>query len=103
MAALVVNFLRNVILAKASQCIPIPMAMAVLFHIGEYIVIDLFVGTIILYVWERLNRKDAEVYAGAVASGLIYGDGIWTIPSSIRSILRISPPICIYFGPSSTS
>ncbi|KAK9272449.1 hypothetical protein L1049_002822 [Liquidambar formosana] len=102
-AAVVVNLLRDVTPTKISQFIPIPMAMAVPFYIGAYFAIDMFVGTVILFVWERINRKDSEDYAGAVASGLICGDGIWTIPSAILSIFRINPPICMYFGPSSSS
>ncbi|KAL2240658.1 probable metal-nicotianamine transporter YSL6 isoform X1 [Sesamum indicum] len=102
-AALGINLLRDVTPKKVSQFIPIPMAMAVPFYIGAYFAIDMFVGTVILFVWERLNRKDAEDYAGAVASGLICGDGIWTIPSAILSIFRINPPICMYFGPSASS
>ncbi|KAK6135092.1 hypothetical protein DH2020_031155 [Rehmannia glutinosa] len=99
-AALAVNLFRDVTPKRVSQFIPIPMAMAVPFYIGAYFAIDMFVGTVILFVWERINRKDAEDYAGAVASGLICGDGIWTIPSAILSIFRINPPICMYFGPS---
>ncbi|KAF7801744.1 putative metal-nicotianamine transporter YSL6 [Senna tora] len=102
-AALVINLLRDMTPKRISQYIPIPMAMAVPFYIGAYFAVDMFVGTVILFVWERLNRKDAEDYAGAVASGLICGDGIWTIPSAILSILRINPPICMYFGPSVSS
>ncbi|KAH0984532.1 hypothetical protein GBA52_011709 [Prunus armeniaca] len=88
---------------KISQFIPIPMAMGVPFYIGAYFAIDMFVGTVILFIWERLNRKDAEDYAAAVASGLICGDGIWTIPSAILSIFKVNPPICMYFGPSLSS
>ncbi|KAK7377605.1 hypothetical protein VNO80_03033 [Phaseolus coccineus] len=101
-AALAINLVRDVTPKKFSQYIPIPMAMAVPFYIGAYFAVDMFVGTVILFVWEKLNRKDAEDYAGAVASGLICGDGIWTIPSAILSIMRIDPPICMYFGPSSS-
>lgn len=101
-AALAINLLRDVTPKSVSQYIPIPMAMAVPFYIGAYFAIDMFVGTVILFVWERLNRKDAEDYAGAVASGLICGDGIWTIPSAVLSIFRINPPICMYFGPASS-
>ncbi|KAJ4822160.1 putative metal-nicotianamine transporter ysl6, partial [Turnera subulata] len=100
---LVVNLLRDVTPKKISQFISIPMAMSVTFYIGAYFAIDMFVGTVILFVWERINRKDAEDYAGIVASGLICGDGIWTIPSAILSIFRINPPICMYFGPTSSS
>ncbi|XP_020201803.1 probable metal-nicotianamine transporter YSL6 [Cajanus cajan] len=102
-AALAINLLRDVTPKKFSQYIPIPMAMAVPFYIGAYFAVDMFIGTVILFVWERLNKKDAEDYAGAVASGLICGDGIWTIPSAVLSILRIDPPICMYFGPSASS
>ncbi|KAL9331201.1 hypothetical protein ACSQ67_000811 [Phaseolus vulgaris] len=102
-AALAINLVRDVTPKKFSQYIPIPMAMAVPFYIGAYFAVDMFVGTVILFIWEKLNRKDAEDYAGAVASGLICGDGIWTIPSAILSIMRIDPPICMYFGPSSSS
>ncbi|XP_077226564.1 putative metal-nicotianamine transporter YSL6 [Tasmannia lanceolata] len=102
-AALVINLLRDVTPKKISQFIPIPMAMAIPFYIGAYFAIDMFVGTVILFVWERINRKEAEDYAGAVASGLICGDGIWTIPSAILSIFKINPPICMYFGPSVSS
>ncbi|MBA0749045.1 hypothetical protein Gogos_003009 [Gossypium gossypioides] len=98
--AVLVNLLRDVTPKEISQFIPIPMAMAVPFYIGAYFAVDMFVGTVILFIWERINQKEAEDYAGAVASGLICGDGIWTIPSAILSILRVNPPICMYFGPS---
>ncbi|KAI3784624.1 hypothetical protein L1987_43726 [Smallanthus sonchifolius] len=102
-AALVLNLLRDWTPSKVSRFIPIPMAMSIPLYIGAYFAIDMFVGTIILFVWERVNKKDSEDYAGAVASGLICGDGIWTIPSAILSIFRIDPPICMYFGPSVSS
>ncbi|XP_010441262.1 PREDICTED: probable metal-nicotianamine transporter YSL4 [Camelina sativa] len=99
-AALVVNLVREITPPKISKFIPLPMAMAGPFYIGAYFTIDMFIGTVIMFVWERMNKKDADDYSGAVASGLICGDGIWTIPSAILSILRINPPICMYFGPS---
>ncbi|CAA6667856.1 unnamed protein product [Spirodela intermedia] len=99
-AALLVNLLRDVAPVRISKFIPIPMAMAVPFYIGAYFAIDMFVGTVILFVWERINRKSAEDFAGAVASGLICGDGIWTVPSAILSIFKINPPICMSFQPS---
>lgn len=102
-AAMLVNLLKDVTPGKVSQFIPIPMAMAIPFYIGAYFAVDMFVGTVILFVWERINRKESEDLAGAVASGLICGDGIWTVPSAILSIFRINPPICMYFGPSLAS
>ncbi|GAB2281908.1 Probable metal-nicotianamine transporter ysl6 [Dionaea muscipula] len=66
-AALAINLLRDVTLKKVSQFIPIPMAMAVPFYIGAYFANDMFMGTIILFVWERINPKEAEDYAGAAS------------------------------------
>lgn len=100
--ALVINLVRDMTPKKVSRFIPMPMAMAIPFYIGAYFAIDMFVGTVIMFVWEQMNRKDAEDYAGVVASGLICGDGIWTIPSAFLSVLRINPPMCMYFRPSAS-
>ncbi|OEL27333.1 putative metal-nicotianamine transporter YSL5 [Dichanthelium oligosanthes] len=90
LVSLAINLLRDVTPASASRFIPIPMAMAVL-------------GTVILFVWQKVNRRDADDYAVGVASGLICGDGIWSIPSAVLSILKIDPPVCMSFRPSSAS
>ncbi|KAK8593103.1 hypothetical protein V6N12_045190 [Hibiscus sabdariffa] len=99
-AALVVNILKDATPKEISQYIPIPMAMALNFYMGAYLAMDSFVGTVILFIWEQINRKNAKDCAGAVASGLICGEGIWTIASAFLSIFKINPPICMYFGPS---
>eukprot|EP01018_Ginkgo_biloba_P003653 Gb_40227 [translate_table: standard] len=102
-SAIIINLLRDVTSQRISKFIPIPMAMAIPFYIGAYFAIDMFIGSVILFVWERLNHKDAEEYSGAVASGLICGDGIWTIPSAILSLFKVNPPICMSFSPSVNS
>ncbi|KAI5015572.1 hypothetical protein ZWY2020_056962 [Hordeum vulgare] len=101
LAAMAVNLLRDVMPASVSRFIPIPMAMAVPFYIGAFFGVDMLIGTVILFVWQKLNGRDADDYAVAVASGLICGDGIWSIPSAVLSILRINPPLCMAFRPSS--
>ncbi|ERN06309.1 probable metal-nicotianamine transporter YSL6 isoform X1 [Amborella trichopoda] len=102
-AALVINLVGEVCPKRVAKYIPIPMAMAIPFTIGAYFAIDMLVGTVILYVWERINEKDAEAYACPVASGLICGDGIWSIPLALFSIFKINPPICMSFRPSVSS
>ncbi|PKA58922.1 putative metal-nicotianamine transporter YSL6 [Apostasia shenzhenica] len=100
--AVLINILRDVTPRHVSAFIPIPMAMAIPFYIGAYFAIDMFVGTVILFFWEKINKEEADDYAGAVASGLICGDGIWTVPSAVLSIFKVNPPICMYFGPASS-
>ncbi|KAF6999127.1 hypothetical protein CFC21_015196 [Triticum aestivum] len=100
--AIAIKLIRDVTPNGLSKFIPLLMAMAVSFYIGAYFAIDIFIGTVILFVWEMVNRKESEEFAGAVASGLICGDGIWSVPSAILSIMRIDPPMCMYFKPSFT-
>jgi uncharacterized oligopeptide transporter (OPT) family protein len=84
-----INLLRDVTPKFVAVYTPIPMVMAVSFYIGAYFAIDMFVRTVILFVWEKHNKNEADEHASAVASGLICGDGIWTVPSAILSVFRI--------------
>ena len=84
-------------MGKRGWFIPLPMAMAIPFYIGPYFAIDMCVGSLILYVWERVNKAKADAFAPAVASGLICGDGIWTLPASILALAGVKPPICMKF------
>uniref|UniRef100_A0A0A9CJ63 Uncharacterized protein n=1 Tax=Arundo donax TaxID=35708 RepID=A0A0A9CJ63_ARUDO len=96
-AAIVINLIRDLVPKKVSKFIPIPMAMAIPFYIGAYFAIDMFVGTVILFVWQRLNRAKADAFAPAVASGLICGDGIWVLPQSVLALAKVNPPVCMKF------
>ncbi len=40
----------------------------------------------------------AELLAPAVASGLIVGDGVFSVPLSIMGMLGINAPLCMAFG-----
>uniref|UniRef100_A0A0C9S916 TSA: Wollemia nobilis Ref_Wollemi_Transcript_9812_2388 transcribed RNA sequence n=1 Tax=Wollemia nobilis TaxID=56998 RepID=A0A0C9S916_9CONI len=101
--AIVVNLIRDRLPKKVSQYIPLPMAMAIPFYLGGYFTIDMCVGTAIVFVWQKMNRKNADVMVAAVASGLICGDGIWTLPSSILALAKVNPPICMKFLSRSTN
>uniref|UniRef100_A0A5B7AUM3 Putative metal-nicotianamine transporter YSL7 n=1 Tax=Davidia involucrata TaxID=16924 RepID=A0A5B7AUM3_DAVIN len=94
--AIVINLVRDA-LGKRAWFIPIPMAMAIPFYLGSYFAIDMCVGSLILYVWQRIDRSKADAFGPAVASGLICGDGIWTLPNSILALAGIKPPICMKF------
>ncbi|KAL6903470.1 hypothetical protein ACP4OV_004283 [Aristida adscensionis] len=102
-AAIVINLIRDLAPKKVSRFIPIPMAMAIPFYLGAYFAIDMFVGTVILFVWQRLDKAKAEAFAPAVASGLICGDGIWVLPQSVLALAKVKPPICMKFLSRSTN
>ncbi|KAG7585913.1 Oligopeptide transporter OPT superfamily [Arabidopsis thaliana x Arabidopsis arenosa] len=96
-AAVIVNGVRDAVGPKWARFIPLPMAMAIPFYIGGYFTIDMCVGSLILFIWRKLNKPKADAYSSAVASGLICGEGIWTLPSSILALAGVKPPICMKF------
>ncbi|XP_059623312.1 probable metal-nicotianamine transporter YSL7 [Cornus florida] len=95
--AIFINAVRDLVGKKWAQYIPLPMAMAIPFYIGSYFAIDMCIGSLILFVWRKLNKAKADAFAPAVASGLICGDGIWTLPSSVLALVGVKPPICMKF------
>ncbi|XP_031096018.1 probable metal-nicotianamine transporter YSL7 [Ipomoea triloba] len=95
--AIVVNAIRDAAGKKRARFIPIPMAMAIPFYLGSYFAIDMCLGSLILFVWRKMNKRKADAFAPAVASGLICGDGIWTLPQSILALAGVNPPICMKF------
>ncbi|KAK2992783.1 hypothetical protein RJ640_023296 [Escallonia rubra] len=97
------NLLRDITPTKVGKWIPLPMAMAVPFLVGAYFAIDMCVGSLIVFVWHKLNGNKARLMVPAVASGLICGDGLWILPSSILALAKINPPICMSFLPTRNS
>ncbi|KAK7290301.1 hypothetical protein RIF29_04617 [Crotalaria pallida] len=95
--AIVINLIRDLVGKKWSKYIPVPMAIAIPFYIGSYFAIDMCLGSLILFIWQKLNKANADAFGSAVASGLICGDGIWTLPSSILALSGVKPPICMKF------
>lgn len=91
------NLVRDLSPSKIGKWIPLPMAMAVPFLVGAYFAIDMCMGSLVVFVWHKLNSKKASVMVPAVASGLICGDGLWILPSSILALAKINPPICMSF------
>ncbi|KAG6484236.1 probable metal-nicotianamine transporter YSL14 [Zingiber officinale] len=95
--AIIINLIRDISGKKIARYIPIPMAMAIPFYIGTYFAIDMFVGSAILFLWETVSKPKADAFAPAVASGLICGDGIWTLPQAVLALAQVKPPICMKF------
>ncbi|KAI4378203.1 hypothetical protein MLD38_015717 [Melastoma candidum] len=95
--ALVANFARDLLPNAVGRWVPLPMAMGVPFLVGAYFAIDMCVGSLVVLVWNNLNSKKAELMVPAVASGLICGDGLWILPSSILALAKVRPPICMNF------
>ncbi|KAK9994854.1 hypothetical protein SO802_024557 [Lithocarpus litseifolius] len=95
--AMAANLMRDLSPTNVGKWVPLPMAMAVPFLVGAYFAIDMCVGSLIVFVWHKLNSKEASLMVPAVASGFICGDGLWILPASILALAKINPPICMSF------
>lgn len=107
-AAIVINVLIKLLEKfetkyRIYRFIPIPMCMAIPFYLGAYFAIDMCVGSFILFVWERINKRKAREFAPAMASGLICGDSLWGIPAAVLALIGVKPPICMKFLSASTN
>lgn len=91
------NMLRDFSPKKIGKWMPLPMVMAVPFLVGAYFAIDMCTGSLVVFVLHKLNSKKAELMVPAIASGLICGEGLWTLPAAILALAKINPPICMKF------
>ncbi|KQJ83860.1 probable metal-nicotianamine transporter YSL9-like isoform X1 [Brachypodium distachyon] len=96
--ALVANVMRDFLPRKYGKWIPLPMAMGFPFLVGGSFAIDMCVGSLIVYIWRKIDRTKAGHMVPAVASGFICGDGLWIFPASLLALAKITPPMCMAFG-----
>lgn len=59
--------------------------------------IDFWLGSVIMHIWEFINPAAAEQLGPTVGAGLLVGDGLWAIPSSLIAIAGRAPPLCMGF------
>lgn len=95
--AILANLVRDISPENVGKWVPLPMAMAVPFLVGAYFAIDMCVGSLVVFLWHKLNGQKAGLMIPAVASGLICGDGLWILPSSVLALAKVNPPICMNF------
>nr|BAH98158.1 yellow stripe 1-like [Tulipa gesneriana] len=92
------NLVRDLFPARYGKWVPLPMAMAVPFLVGASFAIDMCVGSLIVFARHKMDKLKASLMVPAVASGLICGDGLWILPSSLLlALAKINPPICMKF------
>jgi len=82
------------------------MAVALTFYLGAWLAISMIIGGLIVVIWRWIDRRNGtdncSLFSAVIASGLIAGDGIWSIPSAIMAIAGASPPICMGWTPSAS-
>lgn len=75
--------------------IPYPVAMAIPFYLSANFSFDVGFGSLILYVWNRVDRRSAGLNVPTVASGLFAGDAFWSLVAAL--LYNQVPPVCVRF------
>lgn len=81
---------------------PIPSMLGIPPLIGGYFTLDMTIGAVILGLWQYFAYEDSLISAPLVASALIAGDGVWSVPSAILALAKVSPPLCAQACPLDT-
>lgn len=98
--ALVLSMFREMATCKqwrVAQYIPSTICMAIAIVMPARIPIDMFVGSLLLYLWRCANPSKAPAYSMAVASGMVCGDGLGMLLTSAMALTQVHAPICIKF------
>ncbi|KAI5011309.1 hypothetical protein ZWY2020_013446 [Hordeum vulgare] len=82
---------------RVRRYIPSTIGMAVAFFVPPTIPVGMVLGSAVIYLWGRCDRDDMRLMSPAVACGLICGDGFGSLLSSMLTLLKATPPICIMF------
>jgi hypothetical protein len=67
------------------------------FYLGAYLAVDMCIGSVVNLIWAWIDPVGQETLSMAVAAGLLVGDGVWTVPSSILAMANVRAPICMAF------
>uniref|UniRef100_A0A7N2MAE7 Metal-nicotianamine transporter YSL7 n=1 Tax=Quercus lobata TaxID=97700 RepID=A0A7N2MAE7_QUELO len=94
---IIINIIRDVLPKKWATFVPIPLIMAVPITIGSYMAVDFCLGSLVSLIWRFKNKSQADVFIPIVGSGLICGDGLWTLLVSVFFLINWKAPACVRF------
>ena len=65
---------------------------------GAFLSIDYSVGSLVRMLWQLKSAHSEAAFMPSVATGLLLGDGLWTIPAALLSFAGVRPPVCMSFA-----
>ncbi|XBI85029.1 hypothetical protein VPH35_093231 [Triticum aestivum] len=82
---------------RMHKYLPNMTVVALPFFAGPDFPIDMCLGTAVMYLWTKMNKRSATLLSSAVAAGLICGEGLFALPSVVLTTFSIQPPMCMKF------
>lgn len=86
---------------RVAAYMPSTICVAIAFVVPAHLPIDMFVGSLGMYLWRRADPLKAQAFSTAAAARLICGDGLGILLSSVVALTHARAPICIKFVSSS--
>ncbi len=80
---IIVPVIRKLAPAGVKPYVPSTLAIGIAFIVPAYYAVAMFIGSMILVVWGKVNKKQATALSFAVASGLVAGEGLAGIPKAL--------------------
>jgi hypothetical protein len=71
--------------------------MAIPFYIGANVAVDMAMGSAVKAAWFLMSPVGAYEMCIAAASGLIVGDGLWSIFDANLALFKVAAPFCLSF------
>ncbi|CAA7410899.1 unnamed protein product [Spirodela intermedia] len=99
--ALVLNATRDLLgpESRRRRWLPLPAVMSVPFLVGPEFAVNMCVGSLLVLAWGWFGVAGGAGPAAqsAAAAGLVCGDGLWALPSSLLALAKIPSPLCVKF------
>jgi len=93
--AVAIGFLVGILIpvlrkySRLGYFLPSGMAFGIAFIVPAYYSIAMFIGSILLVIWQKKRPASADMLAFPVASGLIAGEGLMGIVAAILTLLGL--------------
>ena len=68
--------------------LPSGLAFGIAFIVPAYYAVAMFLGSLVLVIWKRVSAESAKKLSFAVASGLVAGEGLMGVFTSIIDFIR---------------
>ena len=68
--------------------LPSGLAFGIAFIVPAYYAVAMFIGSMVLVVWQKTRPDSAKKLSFAVASGLVAGEGLMGVVTSIVDFIK---------------
>ncbi|KAL2321960.1 hypothetical protein Fmac_026339 [Flemingia macrophylla] len=61
--------------------------------VASNFVFDMCFGSLVMFIWQKIDKAKVDIFGYVVASGLICGEGLWAIASLMLALSEIKASV----------